>query len=143
MLRGEGNAVVAQLYTQYGAMLFGYILKFVPEQKDAEQILIMLFSKLGHQLEEAFTTSLNVYCWLQLKTRELILKYSHINTDTTTITECVLLLDDAPQAAKTAFVEIYLQGRSRASVAAMLDTTEDNVTGLLFSALSIIRKKLL
>ncbi|WP_123985447.1 RNA polymerase sigma factor [Taibaiella soli] len=140
--KGDGKEAVALLYARYGPMLYGYILKFVPAQKDAEKILVNLFAKLPGQMEEACSSPLSIYSWLQGRARELVLIHNHVRHENATFTECMAMLADAPAILQETFMEIYLKGRSRTEVAAMQQTTEAEVAKNLFAALSIIRKKL-
>jgi len=140
--KGDGKEAVALLYSRYSPMLYGYILKFVPARKDAEKILVNLFAKLPGHMEEAFSSPLSIYSWLQTKARELVLIHNHVRHENATFTECLALLADAPEIIRETFVEIYLKGTSRKEVAAMQQSTEAEVAKNLFAALSIIRKKI-
>lgn len=140
--KGDGKEAVALLYSRYSPMLYGYILKFVPVQKDAEKILVNLFSKLPGQMEEAFSSQLSIYSWLQGKARELVLIHNHVRHENATFTECLALLADTPEIIRETFAAIYLKGISRQELAVMQQTTEAEVAEHLFAALSIIRKKI-
>ena len=140
--RGDGKEAVALLYSRYGPMLYGYILKLVPEQKEAEKILVSLFARLPGQMDDAFQSQLSIYSWLQGRARELVLIHNHVRHENATFTECLLLLTGESEMIQSTFLEIYLKGKSRKEVAMMLDITEGEVTKNLFTALSIIRKKI-
>ncbi|XZF15704.1 hypothetical protein ACTHGU_06175 [Chitinophagaceae bacterium MMS25-I14] len=139
---GSDKEAIVLLYSKYSAMLYGYILKFVPDVKDAEQLLVKLFTGLAGKLEEAFSSSLNIYCWLQLHARELVLGNIHLRDERVTITACMALLRGAPAGVQQVFEEVYLKGRSRTETAVMMHKTEPEITQLLFMALTIIRSKI-
>jgi len=60
-------------------MLFSYILQFVPDRKEAGTLLVDVFSRLTPQLQDAFDSSLTVYCWLQVESRKIILEHIRDN----------------------------------------------------------------
>ena len=139
---GNDRQAVALLYSKYGAMLYGYILKFVPDSKDAEQLLVALFCGLSGRLEDAFHSTQSIYCWLQLHARELIMHNIRLRDDRVSITVCLAFLTDAPADMQQAFEEIYLKGRTRRETAALMQRTEPEITRLLFTALTIIRARI-
>src|ERR1700761_4236626 len=64
------------LYGRYGGMLYSFVLQFIPDRKEAEDLLVNIFQKLTTQLQDACQSPLSVYCWMQVEARKIILDYS-------------------------------------------------------------------
>lgn len=138
------------LYTSYSPMLYGYILQFVPDQKEAEKVLVLVFGTLATRLQEAFSSPLSIYCWMQVETRKLVLEYkSKVSNDVITHAGgynpnayYLTLLKDASPEQYLVFSEIFLHGRSKDELAIQLQTNVHEISRLLNESLLIIRKKL-
>ena len=143
------------LYTRYSGMLFSYILQFVPDRKEAGTLLVDIFSRLTPQLQDAFDSSLSVYCWLQVESRKIILEHLRIKGNTDPVQQefpfsigeqtrsyYFSLLEDAPPEYQWVFRELFLYGRKKEELA--LDSGKDLVyiNRVLRDCLVIIRKNL-
>lgn len=144
------EAAIDSLYTNYSSMLYGYILQFLPDQKEAEKALVFSLTTLVTRLEEAFNSPLSIYCWMQVETRKLILEYkkqqpgdlAHHNSGYNQNAYYLALLQDATPEHRLVFSESFLNGRSKDELAAQLQTNVHNITRLLNESLLIIRTKL-
>src|ERR1700722_17527465 len=65
------------LYGRYGGMLYSFVLQFIPDRQEAEDLLVDIFQRLTHQLQEACQSPLSVYCWMQVEARKIILAHIH------------------------------------------------------------------
>jgi len=133
------------LYSRYGGMLFSYILQFVPERGEAEDLLVNIFSSLGTRLQEACDSNLSIYCWLQVEARKIILEYTHKqgNGDNGQgKAYYFLLLEEASPEHQWVFRELFLYGRKKEELAVQVDKDPAYIGGLLRECLLIIRKKL-
>ena len=143
------------LYARYSGMLYSYILQFVPDQTEAGTLLVDIFSRLTPQLQEAFDSSLSVYCWLQVESRKIILQYlqdkgqADAGRMTTgpgrgakTAASYFSLLEDAPPEHQWVFRELFLYGRSKEQLALQSGKDLAYVSRLLRECLGMIRKNL-
>ncbi len=62
-------------------MLFSYILQFVPDRAEAGVLLAEVFSRLVPQFQDAFDSSLSLFCWLQVECRKIVLAYLKEKSD--------------------------------------------------------------
>ena len=125
------------LYMQYGGMLYGYILQFVPDKVEAGTLLVEIFSRLTPRLQVAFDSSLSIYCWLQVETRKIILEHGSPSSGS----NCSLL-QDAPPEHQWVFRELFLHGRSKEELALQSGRDLAHVSRLLRECLGMIRKNL-
>jgi DNA-directed RNA polymerase specialized sigma24 family protein len=141
---GEKPAVEL-LYSRYGAMLYSYLLQFVPDKGEAEELLVDIFSRLGGRLQEACDSNLSIYCWLQVEARKLILEYTQKERKRAEGPDKAyyfLLLEEASPEHQWVFREIWLYGRKKEELALQLNKDPAYIADLLRECLLIIRKKL-
>jgi hypothetical protein len=150
------------LYSRYSGMLYSYILQFVPET-EAGGLLVDIFSRLTPHLNEAFESSLSVYCWLQIESRKIILEHLQAQGrdmvgapgaifsrgpgtpagQTTGLPASYFsLLEDAPAEHQWVFRELFLYGRSKEELAYQSGKDPGYITRLLRECLGMIRKNL-
>ncbi|HEY4337461.1 MAG TPA: hypothetical protein VGM89_16230 [Puia sp.] len=150
-----GKPAAEILYTRYSGMLYSYILQFVPDQTEAGTLLVEIYSRLTPQLEEAFESSLSVYCWLQVESRKIILEYLQKKgqgigeafvpagfSGGSTRAYYFTLLEDAPPEHQWVFRELFLYGRSKEELALRSGKDLAYVSKLLRECLGMIRKNL-
>ena len=149
ILKSELNSgekpAIELLYTRYGGMLYSYLLQFVPDKGEAEELLVNVFSRLGGRLQEAFESDLSVYCWLQVEARKLVLESTRkekSREDGQDKAYYFLLLDEASAEHQWVFRELFLYGREKEELALQVDKDPAYITALLRECLLIIRKKL-
>ena len=140
------------LYTNYSSMLYGYVLQFIPDNKEAEKVLVLIFSTLSTRLEEACTATLSIYCWMQVEARKVILEYKKQRTSGVNDAQAanghdndayyLSLLQDATHEQQLVFREIFLHGREKEELATQLQKNVHDISRLLNESLLIIRKKL-
>lgn len=138
------------LYTNYSSMLYGYILQFVPEQNEAEKVLVLVFGTLANRLQDAFNSPLSIYIWMQVEARKLVLEYKKQRPDNMPQQNggynknayYLTLLQDASPEQRMVFSEIFLHGRSKDELAVKLQTNVHDINTLLNESLLIIRKNL-
>jgi hypothetical protein len=149
---GVGTAVDF-LYNSYGSMLFGYILQFIPDNKEAGKVLVLVFDKIAARLQEACTSSLSVYCWMQVEARQVILEYqrqlSSNNNGRQPVTQeynksayYLSLLEGASDEQRLVFKEIFLLGREKEDLANQLQKNVHEISRLLKESLVIMRKNI-
>jgi hypothetical protein len=154
-LNSGGESVVELLYTRYSGMLFSYILQFVPDRGEAEELLVTTFSMLAGRMQEAYHSDLSVYCWLQVETRKITLEYLGStragrdimveNTQNVASRDNVYyftLLEEASPEHQWVFRELFLYGRQKEELALQVGKDPCYIGGLLRECLLIIRKKL-
>jgi DNA-directed RNA polymerase specialized sigma24 family protein len=158
-LYGGERPAAELLYSRYSGMLYSYILQFVPDRTEAGTLLVDIFSRLTLQLQEAFDSSLSVYCWLQVESRKIILEYiqnkgqadgpssaelaaSNLRRGPKTAALYFLLLEDAPPEHQWVFRELFLYGRSKEDLALHSGKDLAYVSRLLRECLGMIRKNL-
>jgi hypothetical protein len=141
------------LYNRYSGMLFSYILQFVPDRAEAGVLLADVFSRLIPQLQEAFDSSLSLFCWLQVETRKIVLNYLKEKGDGHREPGALLtggrgksnyssLLAEASPEHQWIFREMFIYGREKEELALQSGKDLAYVSGLLRDCLSIIRKNL-
>ena len=140
------------LYNRYGGMLFSYIQQFVPSRAEAEDLLVKIFSRVSSQMEAAFSSSLSVYCWLQIEARKIILEHRQQESGKVFPKESgssseekkyyFSLLEDASSEHQWVFREIFLNGRQRDELARQVNKDQAYIGDLLKECMLIIRKKL-
>ncbi|WP_315821231.1 hypothetical protein [Paraflavitalea speifideaquila] len=118
------------LYSHYSSMLYGYVLQFIPDEKEAEKVLVLVFGTLAARLQEACTSTLSVYCWMQVEARKIILDYRKQKAKgangqphpapANKNTYYLSLLQNASDEQKLVFSEIYLHGRDKEDLAIQL-----------------------
>lgn len=149
---GVGPAVDF-LYNNYSSMLYGYVLQFIPNEEEAEKVLVLIFGKLAARLQEACTSALSVYCWMQVEARKVILEYkkqafkdTRIHTETTSSCNSTgyffTLLQEASDEHRLVFSELFLNGRDKEELARQLQRNVHDITRLLKESLLIMRKNL-
>jgi DNA-directed RNA polymerase specialized sigma24 family protein len=139
------------LYTRYSSMLFGYVLQFIPDKKEAEKLLIVIFAQLANRLHEACLSASGIYCWMQAEARKIILDHfrqSHNGhgkpapNDHSRKAWYLAHLQDASDDQKRIFRLVFFEGCSRETVAQEIHQDVPTVKKLLRESLLIIRKKL-
>lgn len=146
------------LYSRYGAMIFSYVLQFIPDKGEAEKLLVTIFSRLGSRLEQAFDSNLSVYCWLQVEARKILLE--HIRQERVegddrrqggkqtgnggmgARADYYSLLNDASPEHQWVFRETFFLGRQREELARETGKDPAYIGRLLRESLLIIRNKL-
>ena len=126
-------------------MLFSYVLQFVPERKEAEDLLVSIFSLLVTRLEEACQSNLSVYCWLQVETRKIILEYFRVMGNGISGEAgqgYFSLLTDASPEHQWVFREMFVYGRPQQALALQVNKDVTAIDQLFKECLLIIRKKL-
>jgi hypothetical protein len=144
---------VELLYNRYGGMLFSYILQFVPDKSEAGTLLIDIFARLTPQLQEAFDSSLSVYCWLQIESRKILLAYlrdkgngqveaAHpLGGGSDKLNYSSLLMKASPEH-QWIFRELFIHGRDKEELAASTGKGLAYVSRILRECLFMIRKNL-
>lgn len=145
---------VELLYTRYSGMLFSYILQFIPVRAEAEELLVEIFSRLAPRLQDILDSSLNIYSWLQIESRKIILEYMRgigigynggsFEEFTTTADKVYyfLLLKEAPREWQWVFRELFIYGRTKEDLAAGTGRDVGYISGILRNCLAMIRKNL-
>ncbi|PZF74250.1 RNA polymerase sigma factor [Taibaiella soli] len=140
LLQGNYKDAIALLYKNYSAMLYGYILKFISDEYEAQQILVNLFTSLPSMLSKEVGQLNSVYCWLQQKARHFILTAPGLKEEDAISARRFEFLQNAAERDQVIFMRIYLQGRSRREVAYELGLTEETVAQSLYHSIKILRK---
>lgn len=143
------------MYSRYSGMLYGYILQFVPDRAEAEELLVHIFCELAPRLGQACESNLSVFCWLQVESRKIILDYlrEHEKKDSINKESLPLsfntknanyysLLQDASAEHQWVFRELYLNGKQKEDLAGQVGKDLAYISMLLRESLLIIRKKL-
>jgi hypothetical protein len=143
---------ISFLYNRYSAMLLGFTVQFIPDRGEAEKVLAAIFDHIANRLQDACTSSMGVYCWLQAEARKIILDYKnngqHLKNpapgfDMQTKACYAAFLQDASTEHQAVFRELFYNGRKKEEVARCLQKDIANIDRLLRECLQIIRKKLL
>lgn len=167
-LRRGDEAVFQQLYDLYSPAVFRNILKLLPRQQDAEDLLQSVFLKLWesrHRLTEEqmvdgwlFSTSFYLTMnWLRAITRDRLSASGELPSDIPDITEMetvsetymqkVTLLHKAvnllPARKKQAFELCKMEGKSYQEAAVLLGVSEDTVKDYVKSAMGLLRRQAL
>lgn len=138
------------LYSRYSSMLYGYVLQFIPDQKEAEKILVLIFGSLATRLQEACHSTLSVYCWMQVEARKIILEYKKQQAGNTSAQPTngrpnnvyyLSLLQEASEEQRFVFSEIFLHGREKEELAQQLQKNVHDISRLLNESLLIMGKK--
>jgi len=134
------------LYDNYSAMLYGYVLQFIPDRQEAEKMLVLIFGDLSARLPEACTSPLSVYCWMQVEARKVILAYrqASVNGQATSSgdTYYLTLLQHASDQQKRVFSELFLKGRDKEELAGEMQITVQDINRLLKESLLVMRNNL-
>ena len=146
------------LYGRYGGMLYSFVLQFIPDRKEAEDLLVNIFQKLTTQLQDACQSPLSVYCWMQVEARKIILDHSRSKqqgdpgqepSSESLLAEIrqfpssyLSLLRRATEEQQWVFREIFLKGRTIEWLALQLAKDNAYVDRLLKESLIIIRSHL-
>ncbi|HEY4335444.1 MAG TPA: hypothetical protein VGM89_06090 [Puia sp.] len=147
------------LYGRYGGMLYSFVLQFISDRKEAEDLLVDIFRKLTTQLQEACQSPLSVYCWMQVEARKIILDYFRgkqqggagqtgegpdllVGEIRQFPSSYLSLLRRATEEQQWVFREIFLKGRQKEELAAQLAQDNAYVDKLLKDSLLIIRSQL-
>lgn len=140
------------LYTNYSSMLYGYVLQFIPDSKEAEKVLVLIFGTLAPRLQEACNSTLSVYCWMQVEARKVILQYKRQQPDGANgqppinghnkNAAYLSLLRDASDEQRLVFTEIFLHGRGKEELANQLQKDVHDISRLLKESLLIMQKNL-
>jgi DNA-directed RNA polymerase specialized sigma24 family protein len=143
------------LYTRYGGMLFSYVLQFVPDRTEAGNLLADIFYRLTPRLQQAFESSLSIYCWLQVEARKIIVEYLQSVGDGHASGIGLLpfgkdpreshyfsLLQGASTEHQWVFRELFIYGREREDLAMRSGRELSDIDWLLRECLLIIRKNL-
>jgi hypothetical protein len=100
-------------------------------------------------LNEAFDSSLSVYCWLQIESRKIILEHLRKRGDEAAgdrgpavAASYFSLLEDALPEHQWVFREVFLYGKSKEDLALESGRDLSYVTQLLRECLGMIRKNL-
>lgn len=137
------------LYGRYGGMLYGFILQFIPDRKEAEELLANIFIKLTTKLQEACQSPLSVYCWMQLEARKMILEHERENQNESLLANIhqipssyLNLLRRATEEQRWVFRELFMKGRQKEELALQLSQDCVYIDKLLRESLGIIRARL-
>lgn len=135
-------------------MLYGYVLQFVPDRKEAEKVLVLIFGTLASRLQEACNSNLSVYCWMQVEARKVILEYKKQRNGNGASNDqppasgqpknadYLSLLQDASDEQRLVFSEIFLHGREKEELANQLQKNVHDISRLLKESLIIMQKNL-
>lgn len=130
-------------------MLYSFILQFVPDRKEAEELLADIFIQLTAKLQEACQSPLSVYCWMQLEARKVILEYERKklngreNADIHQYPSSYLsLLRRATEEQRWVFRELFMKGRQKEELALQLNQDCGYIDRLLRESLDILRARL-
>jgi DNA-directed RNA polymerase specialized sigma24 family protein len=150
-----GNCpAIEVIYNRYGGMLFSYILQFLPDRAESGSLLADILARLAPRLQEAFDSSLSIYCWLQVETRRHVLAYIRDKNNGGSVerdravagvnskTYYSGLLQDASPEHQYIFREVFIHGQDKEEVAAHSGKDPVHVGKILRECLLIIRKKL-
>jgi hypothetical protein len=146
-----GKPAAELLYNRYGGMLFSYIQQFVSSRAEAESMLVNIFSRVSSRVGEAFSSSLSIYCWLQVEARKIILEHRQQEVGNVFPREAVsgerktyyfTLLEDASPEQQWVFRELFLHGKQREALARQVNKDQAYIGDLLKECMQIIRKKL-
>ena len=135
-------------------MLFSYILQFLPDRAESGSLLADILARLAPRLQDAFESSLSIYCWLQVETRQHVLAYIRDKNNggsvegyrpVAGVNSKVYysgLLQDASPEHQYIFREVFIHGLNKEEVALHSGNDPVYVGKILRECLLIIRKKL-
>jgi hypothetical protein len=142
------------LYNRYSGMLFSYILQFIPDRMEAEELLVDVFALLAPQLERALDPPSNICCWMQVEARKMVLAHLRNKGDGQSMkssgswldgqdkTYYFSLLTDASPEHQWVFRELFIYGEDKEGVARRCGKDLAYVTKILRESLLLIRNKL-
>jgi DNA-directed RNA polymerase specialized sigma24 family protein len=154
------------LYGRYGGMLFSFVLQFIPDRQQAEDLLVDIFQKLTTQLQEACKSPLSVYCWMQQEARKIILDQIRASGNTNPDpsvrpsdpaghppepivkdirqfpSSYINLLRRATEEQQWVFRELFLKGRQKEDLALQLSRDGAYIDRLIKESLDIIRAQI-
>ncbi|GAB3931480.1 sigma-70 family RNA polymerase sigma factor [Mucilaginibacter myungsuensis] len=136
------------IYDQYAGMLYGYIFEVVKDKQLAERYLMMVFNDLPHQLHDLLQPGVNVYHKLQQLTRKHlkdIFGSQQTIIDGTGVNGHIparpnKFLDKMSAEQKHVFCNIHYYGKSVSTVAAEMNSAEEEVRKVLQQAFAAIRR---
>ena len=130
-------------------MLYSFVLQFIPDRKEAEELLGNIFIRFTTQLQEACQSPLSVYCWMQVEARKIILEHTRkgdadpFEADIRQYPSSYLtLLRRATEEQQWVFRELFLNGRAKEELAFQLRQDGAYIDRLLRESLIIIRAHL-
>lgn len=138
---------VRQLYQQYGAALFGYLIEVFKDRVVAEQCLVDFFKDLPNELEELSKPGVNVFRHLQVALRKKAALYAR---SVRVIVATGAAPDDVTDGKnkftapmnndeRLVFCGIYRHGKTIADLAAELGKSEDTIRRILKECFTSIR----
>ena len=142
------------IYNRYGGMLFSYILQFLPDRAESGSLLAEIFSRLAPRLQDAFDSSLSIYCWLQVEARKIVLDYVQDKNNggsqeryrpaagVNSKAYYSGLLSEASPEHQYIFREVFIHGQDKEAVALREGKDPVYVGRILRECLLIIRKQL-
>lgn len=140
------------LYDQYGAMLYGYILQFIPDKEVADQSLINIFSHIYTHIDEGIRSSQGIVIWMLGEARKLLIPQlkpqktqvenekvidKESNRDTFNV-----LFNHVSEQQKYLFIESYYKGRPIEQIAQEINLAPEKTAELLKATLLTLRKAL-
>ncbi|WP_147321983.1 sigma-70 RNA polymerase sigma factor region 4 domain-containing protein [Mucilaginibacter conchicola] len=135
-----------ELYTNYGAMLLGYIIEVVKDRPVAEGYLADIFSGLsvGDIQYIAGTPDGSTYCRLQQYTRNKLVSFVNTVDDCADSPDNVTirgnrLIDLMTAEQQLVFCGVHYHGKSVSSLANELNKTSDEIRQILKQSFNIIR----
>ncbi|MHA4809826.1 hypothetical protein ACX0G9_17055 [Flavitalea flava] len=158
LFSGQQQAVEL-LYSKYSSMLYSYVLQFVPEKQEADNLFVNIFASLAPRLQEACDSGLSIYCWMQVEARKIILTLAEpCKNGATSVSPAagkslnfeeghqkahyLSLLEEASDEQKWVFWELFICGRQKEELAIESGREKEDINKLLREGLLIIRKKL-
>jgi len=136
------------LYTNYGAMLLGYIQEVVKEQAIAEQYLIELFNELkATDIKDLMDSGVNQFLRLQQIARKKLSSFISTVEDCADQGEITTkkaingnkLIDMMGHDQQLVFCGVHYHGKTIVKLAAELNKPEDTIRQLLRESFTIIR----
>ncbi|MEB0263089.1 MULTISPECIES: hypothetical protein [unclassified Mucilaginibacter] len=137
------------LYTNYGAMLLGYIKEVVKEIAIAEQYLIEVFNDLQHKdIEEILAPGANAFLRLQQLARKKLSSFistvedcaDQVEITTKKAIQSNKFIEMMNQEQQLVFCGVHYHGKTTAKLATELNKPEDTIRQLLRESFTIIRK---
>ncbi len=146
------QSAIELLYTKYSDMLYSYILQFIPERQEADDLLVRIFTHLSGRLEEACDSTMSIYCWLQAEARKIILHYKSQDASLPLLygpdsgadrqPYYFSLLKEATNEQLMVFRELFLLGRHKEELARQLDKDAGYIDRVLRESLVIMGRNL-
>ncbi len=147
IVSGSKLSSVQNLYSNYAAMLLGYIFEVVKSRAVAEQYLVAVFNDVPAQINEFYKPGTNAFCRLQLMARKKLDDYFE-SVDDCGITKSVQknvfigqnkFLKQMTHEQQVVFCGMHWHGRTTAKLAAELDKPEGEIRKILKECFTIIR----